>query len=259
MEKAAQQHESFREAFRRTTGDHHLGKTKETVQQLVDADYGTVKHQASALISGARWAREDYQLKRSRGGRKIAGSAQDIASRCGEFLGAYSGVVEVVKKAGSFYGEVAYETISVLFIIMLNKSGNDTRIAELLDELTRSFPRLDVWVNLYPTPAVKKAVIQVYKNVIDFSKETTQYFTRSWRRYVMAVFVPPSIGISRTVASIHASLDEVNSQARFHLHIRSHDIHKIVENSERKIAELKQDNANLLKAIALLMTSSEII
>ena len=59
----------------------------------------------------------------------------------------------------------------------MNKADNDSKITGLLYELRKSFPQLDDWVNIYPTPSIKLLVAEVYKQVIDFGKHTAQYFT----------------------------------------------------------------------------------
>jgi hypothetical protein len=60
----------------------------------------------------------------------------------------------------------------------VNKSQNDTKIAGLLNELRKSFPRLDDWTSIYPTLAMKTLVTEVYKQIIDFARHTSVYFTR---------------------------------------------------------------------------------
>lgn len=59
----------------------------------------------------------------------------------------------------------------------MNKAGNDSKITSLLYELRKSFPQLDDWVNIYPTPSIKLLVAEVYKQVIGFARHTAQYFT----------------------------------------------------------------------------------
>lgn len=60
----------------------------------------------------------------------------------------------------------------------MNKSGNDGKIASLLLELRKSFPQLDDWTNIYPSPSMKTLVTEVYKQVIEFAREASIYFTR---------------------------------------------------------------------------------
>ena len=66
---------------------------------------------------------------------------------------------------------------------MVNKLGNDSKIVDLVDELQKSFPRLDDWVGLYETPSMKVPVVEVYKHVIAFAKSAIEYFERSSSKY----------------------------------------------------------------------------
>lgn len=60
----------------------------------------------------------------------------------------------------------------------MNKSGNDTKMATLLIDLQRSFPQLDEWTNIYDTPPMKTLVVEVYKQIIDFTRTASIYFTQ---------------------------------------------------------------------------------
>lgn len=60
----------------------------------------------------------------------------------------------------------------------MNKSQNDSKIASLLYDLRKSFPRLDDWTSIYPTPTMKTLVTEVYKQIIDFARHASVYFTR---------------------------------------------------------------------------------
>jgi hypothetical protein len=51
-------------------------------------------------------------------------------------------------------------------------------MADLLQEMRKSFPRLDDWTLIYPTPSMKQAVAEVYKEVITFARDASVYFTR---------------------------------------------------------------------------------
>ena len=62
--------------------------------------------------------------------------------------------------------------------VVVNKASNDTKMANLLSDLSRSFPRLEEWVNMYPSPSLEHAVAEVYKEVISFSRKATEYFSR---------------------------------------------------------------------------------
>jgi hypothetical protein len=61
---------------------------------------------------------------------------------------------------------------------VVNKSGNDSSIATLLDEMRKSFPQLDDWTNIYPTSSMKLVVAEVYREVITFARGASVYFTK---------------------------------------------------------------------------------
>ena len=60
----------------------------------------------------------------------------------------------------------------------MNKSKNDTGLADLLGELSRSFPQLDSLTDIYPSVTLEKAVASVYREVIFFARQAAEYFTR---------------------------------------------------------------------------------
>ena len=144
---------------------------------------------------------------------------------------------------------------------MVNKAGNDSKISELLSELQKSFPQLDDWTKIYPTSTVERLVAEVYKQVIVFAREASKYFTRLSTRLWSAVGKPPSLGIDRTVATIHGKLAEVNAEAMIQLHKRSQKIFETVEESNVRIKEssteikkLKRTNGALVRALERLET-----
>jgi hypothetical protein len=62
--------------------------------------------------------------------------------------------------------------------VVVNKSGNDKKITGLLRELRKSFPELDEWTDIYPTPSMRECVAEVYKEVINFARDASIYFTK---------------------------------------------------------------------------------
>ena len=76
-------------------------------------------------------------------------------------------------------------------------------------------------------------------------------------RFWMAIGKPPSIGIDRTVATIHGKLAEVNSEAMIQLHKRSQKIHTTVEDNNARIKELKNSNYALERSNGVLVTALE--
>jgi hypothetical protein len=137
---------------------------------------------------------------------------------------------------------------------VVNKSGNDSSIATLLDEMRKSFPQLDDWTNIYPTPSMKLVVAEVYREVITFARDASVYFTKfsskkpapfRWElaliclaaRLWMAIGNPPSIGVEKTASTIHGKLAEVTSEAMVQLHKRNQRIELTVQESKRTVDE----------------------
>jgi hypothetical protein len=66
--------------------------------------------------------------------------------------------------------------------VVVNKSNNDKKIMELLDDLRKSFPRLDSWPLIYPTDEMRDLVAAVYNQVTEFSMAVAEYFARFWSK-----------------------------------------------------------------------------
>lgn len=76
-------------------------------------------------------------------------------------------------------------------------------------------------------------------------------------RLWMAIGKPPSIGIDKTAAAIHAKLTEVISEAARQLHKRSQNILITGEDSNARIKELKGSNDKLERSNGVLVRSLE--
>jgi hypothetical protein len=61
---------------------------------------------------------------------------------------------------------------------VVNKSGNDSKIADFLSEIQKSFPQLDTLVDVYPSTKLETCVVSVYKEVIVFARTASEYFAR---------------------------------------------------------------------------------
>jgi hypothetical protein len=49
-------------------------------------------------------------------------------------------------------------------------------MADTLEELSKSFPKLQDWKTIYSYETMKELVAQVYKQIIDFSRGAVSYF-----------------------------------------------------------------------------------
>ncbi|KAM3068429.1 hypothetical protein ACMFMG_009566 [Clarireedia jacksonii] len=128
---------------------------------------------------------------------------------------------------------------------------------ELLDDLRKSFPRLDSWNQIYPTDEMRDLVAAVYNQVTEFSMAVAEYFARFWTRIWVALIAPPSVGIDRITASIHKNLAEINAEAMFGLHNRSQNIETEVVNSGKTIKQLKLEAEESSRAIKRMEATNE--
>jgi hypothetical protein len=65
----------------------------------------------------------------------------------------------------------------------VNKTKNDTRVVEHLEEVEKLLPTLDVWRDIYPNPTMRDLVAEAYQQVLAFSRAATEYLTRFWRMH----------------------------------------------------------------------------
>ena len=82
-----------------------------------DGGYDTLKDHAFSTVNNATDVHVKYESDRAKGRKKIGRLAQNFVQSFASFLSVYSGIVELLKGAGQIYGAVAYETLSILFIV----------------------------------------------------------------------------------------------------------------------------------------------
>lgn len=85
-----------------------------------DRDYESTRAQAMGALTEATGARSTYKRERQSGAKKVGRVAQGFVKSFADFLHAYSGIIELLRSAGHVYGDVAYETLSILFIVSLD-------------------------------------------------------------------------------------------------------------------------------------------
>jgi hypothetical protein len=107
----------------------HVGGKLPTTKEMLDEqitnyglDYHSTRNAAMDALSDANGAQQSYQRERQTGVKKAGKLTQDFVKTFADFLGVYSGIISLMKGAGSMYGEVAYETLSILFIVGLPTS-----------------------------------------------------------------------------------------------------------------------------------------
>ncbi|TVY81584.1 hypothetical protein LSUE1_G003620 [Lachnellula suecica] len=213
-------------------------------------------------LENATKSHDLYSQDRRKGMKQAGRRAQEFANGFSQFVSAYSGIVDIVKGAGGPYGEVAYQTLSILLIVVVNKTANDAKIENLLEDIRKSFPKLENWPDIYPTPQMRELVATAYEQVTDFARAATYYFTSFWRRFALAIIAPPSIVVDKVAAEIYKTLAEINSEAMFGLHSRSRNIEIEVGRSGQMIERLEaqvtssHDKLQRLEKHALRMESN---
>lgn len=118
-------HSYFRDKLRWVSQNKHvkITSTKSALEQQIteyEQDYDSLSElsqQAAGDITEAADFQLVYQKDRLTGGKKIGRSAQNFVKSFADFLSVYSGIVELLKGAGQTYGTVAYETLSIFFIV----------------------------------------------------------------------------------------------------------------------------------------------
>lgn len=71
----------------------------------------------NTTLTVARRQNSFYNNERTQGPKQLRRKLQNFAKTFSDFLGAYGGIVELVKNAGQQYGELAYETLSIFLVV----------------------------------------------------------------------------------------------------------------------------------------------
>jgi hypothetical protein len=61
---------------------------------------------------------------------------------------------------------------------VVNKSGNDNKIAEALFDMKNCFPRLNDLANIYLDKRLEAFIAEVYEEVIIFARNSAIYYSR---------------------------------------------------------------------------------
>lgn len=116
--------EQFKERIKRIfegrQKDLHFNTTEDGLrQQMEELNVHQLREYAKFELQGAKDVNTIYNNDRTTGVRKGMHWAQHFGKVFSDFLGAYSGIIQLVRNAGQQYGEVAYETLSVLLIVRI--------------------------------------------------------------------------------------------------------------------------------------------
>jgi hypothetical protein len=98
-----------------------IASTKEQLdKQIEDAKNGlSAPLVALQNLDDASKSRDAYKEDRMHGRKRVGRWVQEFANVFSQFVSVYSGIVDIVKSAGGPYGEVAYQTLSILLIVSL--------------------------------------------------------------------------------------------------------------------------------------------
>jgi hypothetical protein len=112
----------LRKALRIGKQEVKIASTKDELnKQIEDVQNGQSPHAiALATLDDASKSHEIYVQDRKQGSKRVGRWAQEFANGFSEFVSAYSGIVDIVQGAGGPYGEVAYQTLSILLIACLS-------------------------------------------------------------------------------------------------------------------------------------------
>lgn len=95
-----------------------VASTKEELnKQIEDVQDGISPLVALQSLNDASKSHHVYTEDRKHGTKRVGRCAQEFANGFSQFVAAYSGIVDIVKSAGGPYGEVAYQTLSILLIV----------------------------------------------------------------------------------------------------------------------------------------------
>ncbi|KAL9118251.1 MAG: hypothetical protein Q9187_005207 [Circinaria calcarea] len=125
--EAIQGHGYFRDKLRlgsrNKQANAKIASTRTALEQQIaeykqdSNSFGDLRQQAADYITQANGFHKKYQEDRTTGAKKIGRYAQSFVNSFADFLSVYSGIIELLKGAGQIYGTVAYETLSIFFIV----------------------------------------------------------------------------------------------------------------------------------------------
>ena len=109
----------LRNALRIGNKEVQIASTKDELEKQIEEIQNpeSIHTVARKNFDKAVRSRNEYQLEREHGPKKVGRWAQEFASGFARFVATYSGILEIVRRAGGPYGEVGYQTLSILLIV----------------------------------------------------------------------------------------------------------------------------------------------
>ncbi|KAK4234606.1 hypothetical protein C8A03DRAFT_47110 [Achaetomium macrosporum] len=152
----------------------------------------------------------DLRGRRRGGWRRATRPLQEFSLTFDRFLGAYSGVVDLVARADSQYGNVASATLSLLFATVKNKAAGELAIQSTMQEITGRLPDLDIYQRIYADKELGRLLADAYIHVVDFSRASIEYFeTRGYVRVLRSIGTPRMFEEMEEKALIAEKVDEL--------------------------------------------------
>lgn len=203
----------------------------DTSKEILARNIQAEEERARMLIQEADEKRHLVSQNREHGAGKAAFRLQRFLTCFSDFLNSYSGIVECVKAADNQFGGLAYGTLAIFLKVAATKQGRDDLLEEEIREITRYFPRLTTWQDIYPSNELdtERRIADVYSDIILFAQEATKYYCyRSWRK--LASSSRPKAPIESKIQDIRTNLTEIKSDFEVLMHKR---IHELVDNVRR--------------------------
>ncbi|KAK9794104.1 hypothetical protein SCARD494_05681 [Seiridium cardinale] len=184
-----------------------------------------------------RDAQSDLSRKRHVGWKKVTTGTQQFALTFGQFLGAYSGVVSIVKEIDSNYGGAATATLSLLYATVKMKADDEEAITATMQQITDQLPNVDIYQHIYADPQLGEMLANVYVQIMRFAREAIEYAQGHGHRRLFKSMRRPGkfMGIDQ---EMRASFTNIKVRCEALLASR--------------VAELDRRNMELLKELAAL-------
>lgn len=118
------EHESFKRkvvrALKFGKSPAGIASSREELNRQI-SDLQGATHPASTLavqeVEAASKSHDAYRQARSQGAKMVASSVQRGLSEFAQFISAFDGLLEKVASAGAPFGEVGYQTLSILLMV----------------------------------------------------------------------------------------------------------------------------------------------
>lgn len=137
-EDLSRTHEKFRKKLKLALGKDDqtqiLQSTQEGLVRLVENAHNAPLRQVTAtqLLRTASAARNNYILGRENGSKRIRNWVQAHTEVLLTFIEKFSKVIEAIATAGGPYSSIAYETLSIMVIVICPPLSTVVRVAGLM-------------------------------------------------------------------------------------------------------------------------------